>query len=82
MAQSLGLDSPGRRQGKGGKIGENSAAAVDTKLGKSVPSDFKEDDPWPMVFRCLAQDEKFWAEQVVHHGRQLEGKECQWRRQR
>ena len=38
---------------------------TDKKLGKSVPADLKEDDPWPTVFRCLAQDEKFWAEQVV-----------------
>ena len=39
---------------------------MDKKLGKSVPDDFREDDPWPAVFRSLLQDERFWAEQVVH----------------
>ena len=39
---------------------------TDKKLGNAVPADFREDDPWSCVFRALAQDGKFWVEQVVN----------------
>ena len=39
---------------------------TDKKLGNPVPANFREDDPWSCVFRALAQDDKFWAEQVVN----------------
>ena len=39
---------------------------TDKKLGNAVRADFQEDDPWSCVLRALAQDGKFWAEQVVN----------------
>ena len=39
---------------------------TDKKLGKPVPTHFREDDPLSSVFRALAQDDKFWAAQVAN----------------
>ena len=32
---------------------------LDLKEGRRVPSDFRENQPWSVCFRLLAQDEKF-----------------------
>lgn len=34
---------------------------IDLKDGKRVPADFKEDKPWSVCFRLLAQDEIYWS---------------------
>ena len=58
---------------------------TDKKMGKSVPDDFKEDDPWPSVFRTWPRmrnsgQSKWFIRQW--HGRRQAEEVSPWRRRR
>ena len=38
----------------------------DKSMGKVMPSDWSEENPWNSCFRSLATDEEYWNEQVRH----------------